>query len=264
MLTSFLGDGSLQSLVQAMQSSDILAFRLQRLCQNLLNYVLKPVVNKRCILEATENGIHLKLLKGQQPNNPLEVMENLEQVMYLIAKCFDFEIDHEENFNSVIGREVAEKLMDYLLRNCLFSAVPNKRCDLEDFSGVLNGVKSFETTLVDLKFAETTGPLTRFRENIQTTFVTKRCTSILVQARQLMKMDLHQTIRLDQKKTMSYEEAETTFKTEFNIDVDIGNFFVDFPDFPEFFRPFHEKGLKNRYDAIVTHRYPDRRIHFVR
>ena len=217
------GDGSLKALVQAMQSSDILSFRMQRLCQDMLNYVFKPLISKSCHLQETENGIYMKVLQhDHHPIRPLEVLLNLERVLYLIAKCFEFETESQENFNSIIGIEIVEKLMDFLLKNCLYPAVPDKKSLLEDFNGVINGVKSFESTLVDLKFTENTDKLTHFRQNIHNTFVTQRCTSILVQARKLMKMELHQTVRLEQKMSMSYEEAETTFKTEFNIDMDIG------------------------------------------
>ena len=210
--------------MQAMQSSDILSFRMQRLCQDMLNYVFKPLISKSCHLQETENGILLKVLQHDHhgPNRPLEVLLNLERVLYLIAKCFEFETENQENFNSIIGIEIVEKLTDYLLKNCLYPSIPNKKSLLEDFNCVINGVKSFESTLVDLKLTENTKALAHFWQNLHNTFVTQRCQSILVQARKLMKRELHQTVRLEQKMTMSYEESETTFKTEFNIDVDIG------------------------------------------
>ena len=116
------GDGSLKALVQAMQSSDILSFRMQRLCQDMLNYVFKPLISKSCHLQETENGILLKVLHHDHhgPNRPLEVLLNLERVLYLIAKCFEFETENQENFNSIIGIEIVEKLTDYLLKNCLY------------------------------------------------------------------------------------------------------------------------------------------------
>merc|ERR1711953_1546924 len=122
------GDGSLKALVQAMQSSDILSFRMQRLCQDMLNYVFKPLISKSCHLQETENGILLKVLQHDHhgPNRPLEVLLNLERVLYLIAKCFEFETENQENFNSIIGIEIVEKLTDYLLKNCLYPSIPNK------------------------------------------------------------------------------------------------------------------------------------------
>ena len=215
------GDGSLRQLVQAMHSSDILSFRMKRFCQSLINYIIKPLTSKRCQLQANDNAIYLQISHGSSVKC-LDVISSLETILYFIAKSFDFEVAGN-SFNTTIGNEIGEKMIGNLLTNCLIPAVPDKKDHLDDFNIVINAIKSFESTMVDLKFLtlETTKALRNFWVQIDQTFVKKRCTAILVKARQLMKMDLHQTVTLEAKSSLNQSEAEETFKTEFNVNIDM-------------------------------------------
>ena len=66
--------------------------------------------------------------------------------------------------------------------------------------------------------------LLKFTDNIHETFISKRCTSILVEARKLMKKDLHNSVLVKEKPEMTKEEVEEqlrTATTNANLRIDI-------------------------------------------
>ena len=80
--------------------------------------------------------------------------------------------------------------------------------DLEEFEAVLSSTKNFRSSLIDMKLSSKNSDhahaLLKFADNINETFISKRCTSILVQARKLMKKDLHNSVLVTGK---SFSEA---------------------------------------------------------
>lgn len=100
--------------------------------------------------------------------------------------------------------------------------------DLEEFEAVLSSTKNFRSSLIDMKLSSKNSDhahaLLKFADNINETFISKRCTSILVQARNLMKKDLHNSVLVTEKSDVTKEEVEEqlrTAATNANLKIDV-------------------------------------------
>ena len=87
-------DTKLRHLVQAMQLNDILAFRMQKFAQGLINHFLKPlIITSKSTLEAKNTSVILHLSESGSDRDktfPIKVIENLESLLFVLAKQFDF------------------------------------------------------------------------------------------------------------------------------------------------------------------------------
>ena len=95
-------DSKLCHLVQAMHLNDILPFRIQKFAQGLINHLLKPMISKKATLEAQGTTVILHLEDHGSTRDkrfPLHVIENMETLLFVLAKQFDFALK--------IGEEVS-------------------------------------------------------------------------------------------------------------------------------------------------------------
>ena len=100
-------DTKLRHLVQAMQLNDILAFRMQKFAQGLINHFLKPlIITSKSTLEAKDTSVILHLSESGSDRDktfPIKVIENLESLLFVLAKQFDFPLKiNTENVSLVI------------------------------------------------------------------------------------------------------------------------------------------------------------------
>ena len=120
-----------------------------------------------------------------------------------------------------LGELICPPAVDLLLKECLVPAVPPNMADLEEFEAVLSSTKNFRSSLIDMKLSSKNSDhahaLLKFADNINETFIFKRCTSILVQARKLMKKDLHNSVLVTGK---SFSEALILATTNPNMTKD--------------------------------------------
>ena len=129
---------------------------------------------------------------------------------------------------SHLGDLICPSAVDSLLKECLIPAVPPNMSDLEEYDAVLSSTKNFRSSLIDMKLvpknSDHAQALLRFTDNINETFISKRCTSILVEARKLMKKDLHNSVLVTEKPEMTKEEVEEqlrTATTNANLRIDV-------------------------------------------
>ena len=90
-------DSKLCHLVQAMHLNDILAFRMQKFAQGLINHMLKPLISQKAKLEPQDSSVGASVIlhlvdsgSNKDRTFPLGVIENLETMLYVLAKYFDF------------------------------------------------------------------------------------------------------------------------------------------------------------------------------
>ena len=118
-----------------------------------------------------------------------------------------------------LGELICPPAVDLLLKECLVPAVPPNMADLEEFEAVLSSTKNFRSSLIDMKLSSKNSDhahaLLKFADNINETFISKRCTSILVQARKLMKKDLHNSVLVTGKSLSEALILATTNKRSF-------------------------------------------------
>ena len=138
------------------------------------------------------------------------------------------QIEEDDVVARQLGDLICPSVIDMLLKECLVPSVPPNMSDLDEFDSVLSFVKNFRSFLIDMKFlakdSDHAKALTKFSDNIHETFINKRCTSILVDARKLMKQDLHHSVLVKPEPEITKEEVEhllRTAATNTNLQIDV-------------------------------------------
>ena len=219
-------DTRLKWLVQAMSQSDILLFRQTKFSQRLFTYILKPIVTRKTRLEEGNSNsfiLHVDQESEERPN-PVTVLEDFEIICRLLFKYFDFCLSDNQHFLSKIGSQICKPSVDLLMKECLMPAVPDKKDEFEGyFPKITTVVKSFHTAMLATKFFKENEieALLQFVENLNETFVNKKCCSILGQARMLMKKDLHVVTKIEEKASLGKEDLEDLLQTKTNTNLKI-------------------------------------------
>lgn len=94
-------------------------------------------------------------------------------------------------------------------------SIPNSKTKIdEEFEIAANAVRAFHATMIDMKFLNVTQAkvLLDFVNNINETFVNKRCISVLVQVRILMRQDLHISTKIEDS-SINSEAMKELLKT---------------------------------------------------
>ncbi|XP_076441590.1 centromere/kinetochore protein zw10 homolog isoform X2 [Babylonia areolata] len=95
---------------------------------------------------------------------------------------------------NLLGDEIAEKVLDGIVKECLSHAIPSTNKELESFHEVIAVTKKFQDKLVSMGFvSEDSRILLDYVENVNVLFANKKCQSILERARGLMTTDIHDT-----------------------------------------------------------------------
>lgn len=222
------GDDKLKNLVQAMNQSDVLSFRQQKFCQNLISHVIQPLLQWNSSMEAEDKSIILHFKERRsKPDNPTLILDALETIFLFLGKLFDFPVTSSSTFITSIGEQLSDQVIDIVIKQCLNPSVPEQKSHLDDFDIVIHAVKSFHSSLIEMKFFKASDKsalkLIDFVNNIDETFTNKKCRGILAKARHLMKKDLHMATIIEDKSVMSKEDVEDLIKNETNfktIDID--------------------------------------------
>ena len=228
-LEILIDESKLEPLVQAMHLNDILSFRMQRFCQGMMNNIIKPLMNKKAIIESQDKTVIIHFKEDESNTEsftrPLQVIEILEVLLIsLINQRFGFPLtkkDENEKVSMKISELIAPNIIEILLKQCLIPSIPSDLSKLEDYENtVLSTVTLFHSTLIELKMIlesdSQAKALVNFAKNIRETFINKRCRSILAQARILMKKDLHVTTLVKDKPNLDLQQTEEILKTVTN------------------------------------------------
>ena len=223
-------------IVEAMRDSDMLAYRLNKFGSKLMSLVIEPLMNrKQAYVEIEKQGEPFNMLqitfesnsasssdkrKGDSANQFQDfkmMMDKLEEVFYFLneATCGD-----ENNiFLEYLGKAFSSDFSELFIKKCLAPAVPDSRDGLIEYEEVIQRAKSLKTTLTIYGFLESSdNDILDYAANVETIFANKRCQNILVEARKIMKEDLHLATVVEPPKPGSLDDkVDETIKKEMGI-----------------------------------------------
>ncbi len=198
----------LKHLTEAMHSTELLEFRVNRFALRLLNLVLKPVVRHHVVVSEDLDKHAVKI--EWQDNQKLRPQS--EDVFDSLAKVFKLLIqDLDNELLSQIGSRCYESFSQTLVDECLRHAVPSTKEELPLFEPVARSTEAFVRQLIQHGFAPeevdtNPCPIISFVRDIDDTFAEKRVASILETARAIMKEDLHNARTVDETKKLTDTE----------------------------------------------------------
>ena len=221
-----VGDERLENLVKAMSLSGHSSwqYRQRKFAEHLLEYVIKPVIERDFVLEVKDDHFIIQFQDGDRKDDPAKVLNNIELICMLLSKLFKIPMKDNEEFIAKIGTQIESSFLDLLMKQCLIPSVPNEKVDLEgDFVSVIVAIKAFHAALTGMKFLSEEGAkvLLEFADNINKTFVNKRCNSLLNKARNYMRQDLHIATKIGEPIGLGCEDMDDLFKTKTNTNLNI-------------------------------------------
>ncbi|XP_005102106.1 centromere/kinetochore protein zw10 homolog [Aplysia californica] len=102
---------------------------------------------------------------------------------------------------SLLGQEVSPWLLDQLCRTVIAKAVPSSAKDLEGFNEVITSTGLLQNKLIELGFIQPDNKtLPDYVQNVNALFASKKCQTLLEEARELMTASLHDSVALPEDK----------------------------------------------------------------
>lgn len=195
----------LYSVLQALALHGELHYRLKIFSQNLLKYVLRPlVVDPSLCVSVTpqkEEGLVLALQtrEPQSPDSPspalvygrvLPVLKTLHTHLLYVSVG-------EEKLSSILGDLIWEELSNCIIHDCLQHNIPSNSSQLDQYSTVIKETEEFEHSLKEMGFLRgDSTALLKYVKNINCHFASKKCKDVIVAARKLMTSKMHNTVKI--------------------------------------------------------------------
>ncbi|XP_036381635.1 centromere/kinetochore protein zw10 homolog isoform X2 [Megalops cyprinoides] len=194
----------LASVFQALGAQGQLHNKIMLFGQVLLKYILKPL--------ATYPSLHMELkeVSGQsvvlsfqcvettdKHPSPSQVYSKVLAVFKALhTHLFDVTVD-EKKVCVILGDMIWDEMSDCIIRQCLVYSVPTDSSRLEQYSVVIKETEEFEKTLREMQYltGESTD-LLKYARNINCHFASKKCRDVILQARNLMTSEIHNTVKI--------------------------------------------------------------------
>ncbi|KAG7483555.1 hypothetical protein MATL_G00039640 [Megalops atlanticus] len=194
----------LASVFQALGAQGQLHNKIMLFGQILLKYILKPL--------ATYPSLHMepKEVSGQsvvlsfqcvettdKHPSPSQVYSKVLAVLKALhMHLFDVTVD-EKKACAILGDTIWDEMSDCIIRQCLVHSVPTDSSQLEQYNVVIKETEEFEKTLREMQYltGESTD-LLKYARNINCHFASKKCRDVILQARNLMTSEIHNTVKI--------------------------------------------------------------------
>lgn len=197
------GGNVLSEIIGAMETLGDLESTLKNFGKRLISDLFKPcVVNSTATVKNTPENIVIVTVNNEKtpvPPPPKQMYMNVMTIIQVLEKYFsDLTVQDGTNFLSCVGRQVSQELLELIVKECLTPAIPHNNKDMAEFeANCIEPTKAFQGILVNLKFIpEDDNALEEFVKNIDVLFVNKKSQDILLRARELMKSELHNTVKV--------------------------------------------------------------------
>lgn len=197
------GENVLMELIGAMEVLGVLESTLKTFGNRLVSNLFKPcIVNSTATVKDSPCNVVIVTVNNEKnpvPPPPKQMYMNVMTIIQVLEDYFkNVTIQDGTNILSYIGRNVSQEILELIVKECLTPAIPHNSKDMSEFeANCIEPTRSFQGTLVNLKFIlEDDNALEEFVKNIDVLFVNKKSQGILLRARELMKSELHNMVRV--------------------------------------------------------------------
>ncbi|XP_038074915.1 centromere/kinetochore protein zw10 homolog isoform X3 [Patiria miniata] len=198
--------------VNAMKQVGILKSKMQVFGKKLMDYILKPVVmlsNVAPSINATKKSqsttVGFKVLpkSSEEASDPVAVYKSTLAILKALSgpllslKTEGKNGDENTTLMAMLGEYVWPELSKCIITHCLVHSIPTSSSKLNEYKAVITATEGFEASLRKTGFiAETASPLLTYARDVNVHFANKKCQELIVEARKLMKRELHNTKRV--------------------------------------------------------------------
>lgn len=202
-------------MIRAMWKMGTLKAKLIQLGDNLLKYMIKPIITKAASLSQQTAEYPCLSVTIDSTNEDIATPESalvkIESILhYLNTNLLGITLSKSEDENESdltlmehFGHVNADEILNVIVQECLLHSIPSNNKDLEKFDEVVGLVRQFQDKLLAMSFIkENNRILKNFIENVNVLFANKKCQEILEDARNLMKSEIHHTVIISNDKPL--------------------------------------------------------------
>ncbi|CAK7349053.1 unnamed protein product [Dovyalis caffra] len=190
----------LHTVLEAMEVIGILDYGFAKVADQMIKYVIIPVVNQGSSISSTEDSKDVSkemteaMLKIVSTSNPKKVdmdgeiiYSGIIQVINFVCKCICFE---NPSWIRCFGRLTWPRISELVISNFISKAVPDDASKLAGFQKIIKDTHELEIALKEMSFISasdsTDQKLSNFAENVEVHFASRKKTEILAKARNLL------------------------------------------------------------------------------
>ncbi|XP_072342603.1 centromere/kinetochore protein zw10 homolog isoform X2 [Scyliorhinus torazame] len=202
----------LVSILQGFAILGELSRKLKFFSQILMKYILKPLVHDPSLDVEIELQTHDAVLrfrpteKQSDHASPTEVYQKVLTVLdflhqhLLCVSQWDSVICNMKQdviLAEMLGDMIWEDLSEVIIKNCLVYSIPANSSQLDQYEEVIKETDKFEKKLKEMQFLQDhSTDLLKYARNVNVHFASKKCQDVIVNARNLMTSEIHNTVKI--------------------------------------------------------------------
>lgn len=185
----------LQAVLEAMEVVGILEYGLAKVADLMIKYVITPFLNGGQPLsfleESNQESAVLKIVSS--PDSKLEYLDGeflYSGILHFIKFIYGSICFQNSSWMQCFGRLTWPRIAEQIISSFLSKVVPTDASKLPDFQKIIKCTSEFEMALEELMFISASDDkdnrLSKFAENVEVHFASKKKTEILAKARSLL------------------------------------------------------------------------------
>ncbi|EFN64147.1 Centromere/kinetochore protein zw10-like protein [Camponotus floridanus] len=208
---------NIQELIQALHIINNLDNFLQKFLMNLMNHVINPIIHDHCsVYVIKERVFTIEILEKKKMPCFKSVLYNLKLLFKFLHQHLNLTVTDNETFLKKMQPHLLKQLSHSLTTDCISYTIPTSNANLKNFEPVVEAINEFQDYLVEIEFLSKDELfLSEYTNNIDKLFIDRMCQDLLVKARNIMKKDLHDSIRCELQEPPSF--INKAFKNSYEL-----------------------------------------------
>ncbi|KAI4497966.1 hypothetical protein M0802_006790 [Mischocyttarus mexicanus] len=188
---------NIEDLIRGLHYVNKLSDHLDKFLDIVMNHIIQPIINEECsVFVSKDNIFTIKYIDKKNQPTYKSVFHNLKLLFRYLHEYFNIVIDNDETLLMKMQPHILEQLTESLTTNCIARTIPTSSTEFKNFEPVIEETNQFQNYLVEIGFiTETQLFLKEYTDNIDTIFIDKICQDLMVKAKNIIRKDLHDSIK---------------------------------------------------------------------
>ncbi|XP_032666419.1 centromere/kinetochore protein zw10 homolog [Odontomachus brunneus] len=189
----------IQELIQGLHIIDHLENELKTFSTKLMEHIINPVIHDHCsVYVVKEKVFTVDILERKKMPCYKGVLYNLKLLFKFLHQHLNLKVADDETFLKRMQPHLLEQLSHSLTTDCISHTIPTSNADLKNFEPVVEAINEFQDYLVEIEFLSKDQLfLSEYTNNIDKLFIDRICQDLLVKVRNIIKKDLHDSVRYE-------------------------------------------------------------------
>ncbi|XP_047364969.1 centromere/kinetochore protein zw10 homolog [Vespa velutina] len=188
---------NIEDLIRGLHYVNKLSDHLDQFSETIMSHIIQPIINEHCsVFVSKENIFTIEYIDRKEIPVYKSVLHNLKLLFRYLHEHFNVIIDDNQTLLMKMQPHMLEQLAESLTMNCIARTIPSSSTELKNFEPVVEETNDFQSYLIEIGFiTEENLFLKEYTDNIDKLFIDKICQDLMVKARNIIKKDLHDSIK---------------------------------------------------------------------